>query len=76
MDPSKVNIDKPGSYNQGAQRSDRKSTLRKPVKAEVSEEDVQKQIKETLARLTEKRSKKGWLINACLSIQYRTTDAG
>ena len=56
---SKVNIDKPGSYNQGAQRSDRKSTLRKPVKAEVSEVDVQKQIKETLARLTEKRSKKG-----------------
>jgi translation initiation factor IF-2 len=55
---SKVNIDKPGAYNQGA-RTDRRSTLRKPVKAEVSEEDVQKQIKETLARLTEKRGKKG-----------------
>ena len=34
--------------------------LRKPVgKAEVSEEDVQKQIKETLARLTNKGQKKG-----------------
>ena len=57
----KVNLDKPGSFNQATatKRSDRKSTLRKPVKAEVKEEDVQKQIKETLARLTEKRGKKG-----------------
>ena len=31
--------------------------LKKPVKAEVSEEDVQKQIKETLARLTNKGNK-------------------
>ncbi|MDR0843753.1 MAG: translation initiation factor IF-2, partial [Tannerella sp.] len=31
--------------------------LKKPVKAEVSEEDVQKQIKETLARLTSKGNK-------------------
>ena len=55
---SKVNIDKPATFNQ-TQRTDRRSTLRKPVKAEVSEVDVQKQIKETLARLTEKRGKKG-----------------
>ncbi|HAC22539.1 MAG TPA: translation initiation factor IF-2 [Porphyromonadaceae bacterium] len=33
---------------------DRRSKLKKPVKAEVSEEEVQKQIKETLARLTSK----------------------
>ncbi len=33
--------------------------LRKPNKAEISEEDVQKQIKETLARLTSKGQKKG-----------------
>ena len=33
--------------------------LRKPVKSEISEEDVQKQIKETLARLTNKGLKKG-----------------
>jgi len=33
--------------------------MRKPVKSEVSEEDVQKQIKETLARLTYKGLKKG-----------------
>lgn len=55
---AKVNIDKPGSFGQTS-RSERKPSLRKPIKAEVSEEDVQKQIKETLARLTEKRGKKG-----------------
>ncbi|MDR1516682.1 MAG: translation initiation factor IF-2 [Dysgonamonadaceae bacterium] len=53
----KVNIDKPSTYNEPS--SKRKLTLKKPVKAEVSEEDVQKQIKETLARLTEKRGGKG-----------------
>lgn len=37
--------------------NDRKPRLKKPVKAEVSEEDVQKQIKETLARLTNKSNK-------------------
>ena len=36
---------------------DRKPRLRKPVKAEISEEDVQKQVKETLARLTNKGNK-------------------
>lgn len=36
---------------------DRKPRLRKPVKAEISEEDVQKQLKETLARLTNKGNK-------------------
>ena len=55
---AKVNIDKPGTPSQSS-RSDRKPSLRKPLKAEVSEVDVQKQIKETLARLTEKRGKKG-----------------
>ncbi|MCC8143971.1 MAG: translation initiation factor IF-2, partial [Tannerellaceae bacterium] len=34
-----------------------KARLKKPVKTEVSEEDVQKQIKETLARLTNKGNK-------------------
>ena len=34
-----------------------KQRLRKPIKAEVSEEDVQKQVKETLARLTSKTTK-------------------
>ena len=55
---AKVNIDKPGTVSQPS-RGDRKPSLRKPLKAVVSEEDVQKQIKETLARLTEKRGKKG-----------------
>ena len=36
---------------------DRKPRLRKPVKAELSEEDVRKQVKETLARLTNKGNK-------------------
>ena len=36
---------------------DRKPRLRKPGKSEISEEDVQKQVKETLARLTNKGNK-------------------
>ncbi len=56
---AKVNIEKPGSFNQTPRSGDRKPSLRKPIKAEVSDVDVQKQIKETLARLTEKRGKKG-----------------
>ena len=36
---------------------DRKQRLKKPIKTEVSDEDVQKQIKETLARLTGKGTK-------------------
>ena len=35
----------------------RKPRLKKPVKAEVSDEDVQKQVKETLARLTNRGNK-------------------
>ena len=44
---------------QGGKRKDKKA--KRPFKAEVSEEDVQKQIKETLARLTAKNNtnKKG-----------------
>lgn len=55
---SKVNIEKPAPMSQTS-RGDRRPSLRKPIKTEVSEVDVQKQIKETLARLTEKRGKKG-----------------
>lgn len=47
----------PGTNAARPSRDDRKPRLKKPVKAEVSEEDVQKQIKETLARLTSKGSK-------------------
>ena len=48
----------PGTnYSRPGNQSDRKPRLKKPVKAEVSEEDVQKQIKETLARLTNKGNK-------------------
>ncbi|GHT58924.1 translation initiation factor IF-2 [Bacteroidia bacterium] len=54
----KIDIEKgaPAFNKQDANRP----KLRKPtVKSEVSEEDVQKQIKETLARLTNKGQKKG-----------------
>ena len=50
-----TNYSRPANQHQ---RDDRgKPRLKKPVKAEVSEEDVQKQIKETLARLTNKGNK-------------------
>ena len=51
----KVNIERPGDAAPSTARR-KKLVLRKPVKAEISEEDVQKQIKETLARLTQRRS--------------------
>lgn len=38
-------------------KDERKPRLRKPIKVEISEEDVQKQVKETLARLTNKGNK-------------------
>ncbi|MDL2277870.1 translation initiation factor IF-2 [Parabacteroides sp. OttesenSCG-928-G07] len=48
----------PGTNMPRPPREDhRKPRLKKPVKAEISEEDVQKQIKETLARLTNKGNK-------------------
>ena len=46
-----------GGNNNGGNNWRNKS--RRPVKPEVSEEDVQKQVKETLARLTSKPQKKG-----------------
>lgn len=55
---AQVNIEKPTPSNQREQSGSKRLSLRKPLKAEVSEEDVQKQIKETLARLTEKKGKK------------------
>ena len=53
----KVNLDKPATFNNATRGT--KKVLKKPIKAAVSDEDVQKQIKETLARLTEKRGGKG-----------------
>ena len=47
----------PGTNIRPNSKEDRKPKLKKPIKAEVSEEDVQKQIKETLARLTNKGNK-------------------
>ena len=56
IDKSRVEVDKATSTEARAPRG--KKVLRKPVKAEVSEKEVQKQIKETLARLTEKRGRR------------------
>ena len=44
---------------QGQGKGKPQYTFKKTNKQEVSEEDVQKQVKETLARLTEKKSSKG-----------------
>jgi len=46
-----------GKDDQGKRSKDKKSN-RKPLRPEVSEEDVQRQMKETLARLTAKSGKK------------------
>ena len=56
IDKTRVNVD--NAVRTETRRGERK-VLRKPVKAEVSEEEVQKQIKETLARLTERRGRGG-----------------
>jgi translation initiation factor IF-2 len=45
------------SENKHPKNNDDRRRLKKPVKTEVSDEDVQKQIKETLARLTSKGNK-------------------
>ena len=47
-----------GKDDQGGKRGKDKKGNRKPLRPEVSEEDVQRQMKETLARLTAKTSKK------------------
>lgn len=57
IDKGKVNIE--NAAQNETKRRQKKVVLRKPVKAEVNEDEVQKQIKETLARLTEKRGRRG-----------------
>ncbi len=57
INKERVNIEKTAGTNarpNPPRKDDNKKRLKKPVKTEVSEEDVQKQIKETLARLTNK----------------------
>lgn len=55
----RVDISNVSGTNTRPSHDRRPQHLKRPVKAEVSEEDVQKQIKETLARLTSKNSKSG-----------------
>ncbi len=47
------------AQNPNAGKRNKKDKNKRPFKAEVSEEDVQRQMKETLARLTNKPQKKG-----------------
>lgn len=47
------------AQNANASKRNKKDKNKRPFKAEVSEEDVQRQMKETLARLTNKPQKKG-----------------
>lgn len=47
------------AQNANAGKRNKKDKNKRPLKAEVSEEDVQRQMKETLARLTNKPQKKG-----------------
>ncbi len=47
-----------GKDDQNSKRGKDKKNARKPLRPEVSEEDVQRQMKETLARLTAKNTKK------------------
>ena len=55
---STVGTNKPNRLSRENSANKNKPKLKKPVKAEINEEDVQKQIKETLARLTTKTPKK------------------
>ncbi|MDR1763450.1 MAG: translation initiation factor IF-2 [Dysgonamonadaceae bacterium] len=61
FNPNAVDIKEEAKKIQhNGKRTDRRSErVRKPIKNEISEEDVQKQVKETLARLTNKGQKKG-----------------
>lgn len=63
IDKQKVDINKPvqAASATNVKQKARKSQIKKPLKTEVSEEEVQRQIKETLARLsnTNKRHGKG-----------------
>jgi translation initiation factor IF-2 len=63
-DNGKVNVNKPqtqsGDRPKGKFQANKQGAKKKrPIKTEVNEEDVQKQIKDTLARLTNKGKSKG-----------------
>ena len=58
--PGQVDVTKPNTYAVPKKGDAKKGSGKKtPGKPAVSEEDVQKQVKETLARLTEKKGGKG-----------------
>ena len=52
------NTPNPNNQQQGGGKRNKDKKAKRPFKPEVSEEDVQKQVKETLARLTSKPNKK------------------
>lgn len=58
IDKQRVDLTKPESLN-AVKNKPKKENFKKPIKPVVSEEDVQKQIKETLARLSGANKKHG-----------------
>ncbi|HHT22720.1 MAG TPA: translation initiation factor IF-2 [Bacteroidales bacterium] len=58
INKQKVDLSKPDNFSEG-KKGGRKESFKKPIKTVVSEEDVQKQIKETLARLSGSKNKRG-----------------
>ncbi len=57
INKQKVDINKPENFE--VNKKGKKEHFKKPIKTVVNEEDVQKQIKETLARLSKANNKRG-----------------
>jgi translation initiation factor IF-2 len=57
--PQQPGAPRPAQHPQGGGGGNQKPKFHRPIKTEVNAEDVQKQIKETLARLTSKPKSKG-----------------
>ncbi|MDR0699360.1 MAG: translation initiation factor IF-2 [Tannerella sp.] len=53
----KERVDINATPGTNTRKDDKKQRIKRPIRVEVNEEDVQKQIKETLARLTNKNSR-------------------
>ncbi len=54
---NKVDVNKPQDFSNKAGNKKNDNKVKRPIKTEVNEEDVQKQIKETLARLSGAKTK-------------------
>jgi translation initiation factor IF-2 len=59
INTQRVDINKPEPLDFSKKQATKKEHFKKPIKTVVNEEDVQKQIKETLARLSKANNKRG-----------------